>query len=145
MAAMATSHCLAGCSIGEVLGMVLSTWWGWGNVGSIVLSIVLAFVFGYSLTILGLARQGIGLRDASRLALASDSVSIATMEVVDNVVELLVPGAMSAALSTWLFWWSLALSLAIAFVAALPVNRLLIAKGRGHAVVHAAHSGAAAH
>jgi hypothetical protein len=100
----ATLHCLTGCAIGEVLGMVLSTWWGWGNAGSIVLSVVLAFFFGYLLTFTSLRRHGASVRDGARLALASDTVSITSMEIVDNLIVLVIPGAMTAALATSLFW-----------------------------------------
>jgi ABC-type nitrate/sulfonate/bicarbonate transport system permease component len=136
MAVTATRHCLTGCAIGEVLGMLLTTWWGWGNAGSIVLSIVLAFFFGYLLTYTGVRRAGADTRTAAEAALASDTVSIATMEVVDNLFILVVPGAISAGLDTPLFWWSLAVSLAVAFVAAVPVNHWLMERGKGHAVVH---------
>ena len=135
----ATVHCLTGCAIGEVLGMILSTWWGWGNAASIVLSIVLAFVFGYGLTSLPLLRSGLSVRQAAPLAFASDTASITTMEVVDNLFILVVPGAIAAGLDSALFWWSLAVSLLIAGAVAYPVNRWLIARGRGHAVVHAHH------
>ena len=135
----ATLHCLTGCAIGEVLGMVLATAFGWGGVASIALAIILAFLFGYALTVRPLVGAGIPLRRAARLALASDTVSIATMELVDNAFIVVVPGALAAGLGDGLFWWSLAVSLAVAFVAALPVNRWLILRGRGHAVVHAAH------
>jgi hypothetical protein len=138
MAVAATLHCLAGCGIGEVVGMILTTWWGWGNVGSIALSIALSFVFGYALTMTSLVRGGIGFRRALGLALAADTVSIICMEIVDNLTLIAVPGVMTATLKDWLFWSSLALSLVIAFVVALPVNRILIAKGKGHAVVHGA-------
>jgi hypothetical protein len=138
-AVSATVHCLTGCAIGEVLGMVLSTWWGWGNVASIVLSVLLAFVFGYGLTITPVLRAGVAPRAAVGVALAADTASITTMEVVDNLFLVVVPGAMAAGLATGLFWWSLALSLAIAFVITVPVNRALIARGRGHAVVHQYH------
>ena len=139
MAAQATLHCLTGCAIGEVLGMVIGTAAGLGNGATIVLSVVLAFVFGYALTMRGVLRSGVPVRQAVRLALAADTVSIAVMEVVDNTSEWLIPGALDASLSTWLFWWSLAVSLALAFVIATPVNRWLISRGRGHAVVHGAH------
>jgi ABC-type nitrate/sulfonate/bicarbonate transport system permease component len=139
MAITATRHCLTGCAIGEVLGMLLSTWWGWGNAGSIALSVVLAFFFGYLLTYTGVRRAGADGRTAAKAALASDTVSIATMEVVDNLFILVVPGAMAAGLDTSLFWWSLAVSLAVAFVAAVPVNHWLMARGKGHAVVHQFH------
>jgi Domain of unknown function (DUF4396) len=135
----ATWHCLTGCAIGEVLGLVLATWWGWGNAASIALAIVLAFFFGYAFTFVPLLRGGMALRDAVGIALAADTVSITVMEIVDNTVVLLVPGAMEAGLDTFLFWGSLALALAIAFVAAFPVNRWLIARGRGHAVAHVHH------
>jgi hypothetical protein len=135
----ATAHCLTGCAIGEVLGMVLGTAFGWGNFATIVLAVVLAFFFGYSLTMLPLLRSGIALASALPLAFASDTFSIAVMEIVDNVVMLVVPGAMEAGLGDLLFWGSLAFALAIAFVAAFPVNRYLIARGRGHAVVHEYH------
>ena len=132
----ATLHCLTGCAIGEVLGMVLSTWWGWGGAASIALSIVLAFLFGYGLTSAPLIRSGMPLKRVAPLALASDTASITTMEIVDNAFILLVPGAIAAGLGDGLFWWSLAVSLAIAFVVALPVNRLQIRHGRGHAAMH---------
>jgi Domain of unknown function (DUF4396) len=135
----ATAHCLTGCAIGEVLGLVLATWWGWGNAASIALAVVLAFFFGYSLTLVPLLRGGIALGAAVGIALAADTLSITVMEIVDNGVVLLVPGAMAAGLGDLLFWSSLALSLAIAFVAAFPVNRWLISRGRGHAVVHEHH------
>ena len=138
-AVAATLHCLTGCAIGEVLGMVLATWWGWGNTASIVLSIVLAFGFGYSLTLLPLLRAGLGLRRSMQLALAADTLSIVTMELMDNAVVLAVPGAMDAGLADALFWGSLAASLVVAFAVTVPVNRALIARGRGHAVVHAHH------
>jgi hypothetical protein len=140
LAASATVHCLSGCAIGEILGMVLATWWGWGNVASIVLSIVLAFVFGYGLTSLPLLRSGMPLRRVAPLALASDTASITTMEIVDNLFIVIVPGALAAGLGDALFWWSLAVGLLIAGAIAFPVNRWLIARGRGHAVVHAHHA-----
>lgn len=139
-AIQATAHCLTGCAIGEVLGMVIATALGWGNALSIVLSIVLAFVFGYSLTLRPVLRAGVPFRRALGLAFASDTVSIATMEVVDNGFILIVPGAIAAGLGDALFWWSLAVSLAIAFVVAVPVNRWLISRGRGHAVLHELHA-----
>jgi hypothetical protein len=133
-------HCLTGCAIGEVLGMILATWWGWGNFASIVLSIALAFFFGYSLTIGPVLGAGVPFRRALPVAFASDTASISVMEIVDNAFILLVPGAIAAGLSDALFWWSLGTSLVIAFVFALPVNRWLIAQGRGHAVAHAYHA-----
>lgn len=138
-AVRATLHCLTGCAIGEVLGMVVATAVGFGNAASIGLSIVLAFVFGYSLTLRPVAAAGVPLRRALRLAVASDTVSIATMEAVDNGFILVVPGAIAAGLADGLFWWSLGVSLVIAFVVTVPINRVLIAHGRGHAVVHAFH------
>lgn len=137
----ATVHCLTGCAIGEVLGMIVSTALGWGNVASIFVSIVLAFVFGYGLTIRPVMRAGLSFRRAGRVAIASDTVSITTMEVVDNAFIVFVPGALAAGLATGLFWWSLAVSLVVAFVITVPVNRWLIARGRGHAVVHEFHHG----
>ena len=138
-AVRATLHCLTGCAIGEVLGMVIATALGWGSVASITISVVLAFFFGYSLTLGPILRAGVPLRQAAGLTVASDTISIATMELVDNAFILIVPGALAAGLSDSLFWWSLLLSLAIAFVVTVPVNRWLIARGRGHAVVHGLH------
>ena len=139
LAFMATVHCLTGCAIGEILGMVLATWWGWGNFASIVLSIVLAFFFGYGLTSLPLLRSGLSVRQVAPLAFASDTASITTMEIVDNLFILIVPGAISAGLGDALFWWSLLVGLVIAGAVAYPVNRWLLVRGRGHAVVHAHH------
>jgi hypothetical protein len=138
-AIQATLHCLAGCAIGEVLGMVLATALALGNAASIVLSIALAFLFGYALTIRSVLRVGIAFRRALGLAFASDTVSIATMEIVDNAFILIVPGALAAGVTDSLFWWSLAVSLVIAFVLTVPVNRWLIGRGRGHAVMHELH------
>jgi Domain of unknown function (DUF4396) len=145
MAIMATRHCLTGCAIGEVTGMVLSTWWGWGNTANIVLSVALAFLFGYLLTYSGVRRAGADNRTAVQAALASDTVSILTMEIVDTVFLLVVPGAMAATLGTALFWWSLGVALAVAFVAAVPVNHWLMERGKGHAVVHRFHQEHADH
>lgn len=139
-AVRATLHCLTGCAIGEVLGMVLATVLGWGDAASISAAVVLAFVFGYALTIGPVLRAGVGFRRALGVALAGDTVSIATMEIVDNAFILAVPGALAAGLADGLFWWSLAVSLVIAFVVTVPVNRWLIARGRGHAVVHELHA-----
>jgi hypothetical protein len=139
MAVSATLHCLTGCAIGEVLGMVLATWWDWGDAASIALAILLAFVFGYSRTLAPVLRAGVPLRQAVRTTLAADTVSITVMEIVDNAVILVWPGAMEAGLRSLLFWGSLAISLAVAFVLTVPVNRALIARGRGHAVVHEHH------
>lgn len=138
-AGAATAHCLTGCAIGEVAGMVIATAAGWGNAASIALSIGLAFVFGYALTARSIVRAGVGLRRAVRVALAADTVSITVMEVVDNAVILAIPAAIAAGLSSGLFWGSLAFSLVVAFVVTTPVNRWLIARGRGHAVMHAFH------
>lgn len=140
LAFSATLHCLTGCAIGEVLGMVIGTALGWSNGQTIALAVVLAFAFGYSLTALPLARSGMPARQVARLALAADTVSIFIMEVVDNLVMLVIPGAMDAPLSSLLFWGSLVAALAIAGAAAFPANRWLIARGRGHAAVHAHHS-----
>jgi hypothetical protein len=145
MAITATRHCLTGCAIGEVTGMVLSTWWGWGNAANIALSISLAFFFGYALTYTGVRRMGADNRTAVQAALASDTISILTMEIVDTVFLLVVPGAMAATLDTALFWGSLAVSLAVAFVAAVPVNHWLMERGKGHAVVHRFHEEHAHH
>ena len=139
MAAQATLHCLTGCAIGEVLGMVIGTSIGLHNAGTVVLSIALAFVFGYALTVRGLLRAGLPFRRAARVALAADTVSIAVMELVDNAVVVAVPGAMDAGITTVLFWTALAVALVIAFVVTTPVNRWLMGKGKGHAVVHAYH------
>jgi putative flippase GtrA len=139
-AVQATLHCLTGCAIGEILGMVIATAAGWSNAPSIAISIVLAFFFGYLLTIRGVLKAGVGPRRALSLAFASDTLSITTMEIVDNGFIVLVPGAMDAGLGNALFWWSLGVSLAIAFVVAVPVNRWLIARGRGHAVMHELHA-----
>jgi hypothetical protein len=140
LAASATTHCLTGCAIGEVLGVVIGTALGWGNFETIVLAIVLAFLFGYSFTAVPLLRSGLALATVLPLALASDTFSIAVMEIVDNAIILVIPGAMEAGLGDPLFWGSLAFALAVAWVAAFPVNRWLISKGRGHALVHAHHA-----
>jgi hypothetical protein len=135
----ATLHCLTGCSIGEVLGMVIGSALGWGNFATIVLAIVLAFFFGYLLTMLPLLRSGLALGAVLPLAFASDTLSITVMEIVDNLIILVIPGAMDAGLGSPLFWGSLAVALVIAGVAAFPVNRYLISRGKGHAVVHQHH------
>ena len=139
LAASATTHCLTGCAIGEVLGMFIGTALGWGNFETIVISIVLAFFFGYYLTALPLLRAGLAFGTVAGLAFAADTFSITVMEITDNAVLLVIPGAMEAGLGDPLFWGSLAFSLAVAWVAAFPFNRWLISKGRGHAVVHAYH------
>jgi len=140
LAASATTHCLTGCAIGEVLGLAIATALGWGNAASIALAVVLAFVFGYSFTAVPLWRSGLAPRAALSIALAADTFSITVMELVDNAIVLLVPGAMEAGLRDLLFWGSLAFALAVAWVAAFPVNRWLISKGRGHALAHAHHA-----
>jgi Domain of unknown function (DUF4396) len=137
----ATAHCLTGCAIGEVLGLVIGTILGWGNVATIALAVVLAFFFGYSLTMLPLLRSGLALATVLPIAFAADTLSIMVMEIVDNLVLLIIPGAMEAGLTSLLFWGSLAFALAVAFAAAFPLNRWLIARGRGHAVVHQYHGG----
>lgn len=136
VAVSATLHCLTGCAIGEVAGMLVGTALGFSNVATIVLSIALAFTFGYGLTSLPLLRAGLTVSAVVPLALASDTLSITTMEIVDNAIVLAVPGALAAGLGDTLFWGSLAFSLAVAGVVAVPVNRWLIARGRGHAVIH---------
>ena len=140
LAVSATLHCLTGCGIGEVLGMVIGTALGWGNGATMVLAIGLAFVFGYALTMRPLLRAGMTAGAAAGLALAADTASITIMEIVDNAIMLAIPGAMDAGLKEPLFWGSLALALVIAGAAAFPVNRWLIARGRGHAVVHQHHA-----
>ncbi|MGW3156890.1 DUF4396 domain-containing protein [Streptomyces sp. NPDC001089] len=138
-AARATLHCLTGCALGEVLGMVAGTALGWGNVPTMILAIALAFVLGYSLTLRGVLGAGVDLRTALRVALAADTLSIAVMELIDNGVIALWPDAMDAHLDETLFWGALAVSLALAFVVTTPVNRWMIGRGKGHAVVHRYH------
>ena len=139
LAVRATTHCMTGCAIGEVLGLVIASAAGWESASSIVLAVALAFVFGYSLTMLPLLRSGMTFRMASRLALLADTASITLMEIVDNAIMLLIPGAMAAGLDTMVFWASLTLSLLVAWVAAYPLNRWLIKRGGGHAVLHVHH------
>jgi hypothetical protein len=139
IAAQATLHCLTGCAIGEVLGMVIGTSIGLHDGATVVLAIALAFVFGYALTMRGVLRAGLPFRQALKVALAADTVSIAVMEVVDNSVMLTVPGAMDAGIGSALFWLALAGSLAVAFVVTTPLNRAMMGRGKGHAVVHAYH------
>ncbi|WP_158844271.1 DUF4396 domain-containing protein [Saccharothrix deserti] len=139
MAISATLHCLTGCAIGEVLGMVIGTAIGLPNWGTVVLAVALAFFFGYALTLRGVLKTGLGFGAAVKVALAADTVSITVMEIVDNAIMLVVPGAMEAGVSSLLFWGALAFSLAVAFVLTVPVNRWLISRGKGHAVVHHAH------
>ena len=139
MAASATAHCLTGCAIGEVLGMVIGTSLGLHNAATVVLSVALAFVFGYALTMRGVLRGGVGFRTALGVALAADTVSIAVMELIDNAVVVGVPGAMDAGITSVLFWAALAGSLAVAFVLTTPLNKWMIGRGKGHAVVHRYH------
>ena len=138
-AVSATLHCLTGCAIGEVLGMVLATWWGWSTWPSVAFAVLLAFFFGYLLTMQSVLRAGLAFGAAVKVALAADTVSIAVMEVVDNAVMVTVPGAMEAGLANWVFWTALAFSLVVAFVVTVPVNRWMIGRGLGHAVVHEYH------
>ncbi len=139
LAVSATLHCLTGCAIGEVLGLVIAMALGWGNAGSIVLAVLLAFVFGYGFTLVPLVKGGMSWAEAASIAFASDTVSIAVMEIMDNAMMLIIPGAMAAGVTDGLFWGSLILSFAVAFVVTVPINRWLIARGRGHALVHAHH------
>ncbi|MER7756766.1 DUF4396 domain-containing protein [Kitasatospora sp. NPDC097643] len=138
-AAQATLHCLTGCAIGEVLGMILGTAFGLHNGATVVISVLLAFVFGYALTMRGVLKAGLDLGAAVKVALAADTVSILVMELIDNTVMVAVPGAMDATLADALFWFSLAGSLVLAFLLTVPVNRWMIGRGQGHAVVHAHH------
>ncbi|MFD3535764.1 DUF4396 domain-containing protein [Streptomyces sp. NPDC058664] len=139
MAARATLHCLTGCAIGEVLGMVIGTALGWGNMQTMILAIVLAFFFGYALTLRGILAAGVDFRTAFKVALAADTLSIAVMEIIDNGVLALWPGAMDAHLTEPFFWIVLAIALAAAFVITTPVNKWMIGRGKGHAVVHQYH------
>lgn len=138
-AASATLHCLTGCAIGEVLGMVIGTALGLPQLATVALAVALAFVFGYALTMRGVLRAGLGFRQALKVALAADTLSITVMEIIDNAAMLSIPGAMHAGLASWYFWGSLAVALALAFVVTTPVNRWLMSRGKGHAVVHAYH------
>jgi hypothetical protein len=139
MAVSATAHCLTGCAIGEVLGMVIGSALDWHNGVTVAVSVALAFVFGYAFTIRGVLVAGVSLAAALPIAFASDTLSIAVMELVDNLIIVAIPGAMDAGLASGFFWGSLAFSLGVAFVAAVPVNRWLIGKGKGHAVVMSLH------
>jgi hypothetical protein len=139
LAVSATNHCLTGCAAGEIVGLVLATWWGWGDAASIGLAIALAFVFAYALTMRALAGSGLPLGRRLRIAFAADTLSIIVMETVDNAILLLIPGAMAAGLTDPLFWGSLAVGLAVAWVVAFPVNRWLLGRGLGHALVSAHH------
>jgi len=141
-AARATLHCLTGCAIGEVLGMVIGTSLGLHDGATVALAVALAFLFGYALTMRGVLRAGVPFRSAVRVALAADTVSILVMEIVDNAVMLGVPGAMDAGIGNAFFWVALAASLAVAFVVTLPINRAMMSRGMGHAVVHAMHEDA---
>ncbi|MFH8367825.1 DUF4396 domain-containing protein [Streptomyces sp. NPDC018031] len=138
-AAQATLHCLTGCAIGEILGMIIGTALGLSAGATIALAVALAFVFGYALTMRGVLKAGLPVRQALKVALAADTVSILVMEIIDNSVMIAVPGAMDAGLASWLFWGALAFALAAAFVLTVPINRWLISRGKGHAVVHAYH------
>ncbi|MFD7628268.1 DUF4396 domain-containing protein [Streptomyces sp. NPDC059851] len=138
-AAKATLHCLTGCAIGEILGMVIGTALLWGNAATMALAITLAFVFGYSFTLFAVLRAGLGLKSAIKVALAADTVSIAVMELVDNGIIALVPGAMDAHLDEGLFWGALLGGFVVAFAVTTPVNKWMIGRGKGHAVVHAHH------
>jgi hypothetical protein len=137
LAVSATLHCLTGCAIGEVAGMAIGTAAGFSNLGTVALSVSLAFFFGYSLTSLPLLRAGLALSAVIPIALAADTLSIATMEIVDNLIMVAIPGAMEEGVNSLLFWGSLSFSLAVAGAVAVPVNRWLIARGKGHAAVHA--------
>ncbi|MFF0203030.1 DUF4396 domain-containing protein [Streptomyces sp. NPDC005017] len=139
MAAKATLHCLTGCAIGEVLGMIIGTALGWGNMQTMTLAIALAFLFGYSLTLWGVLKAGVDLKAAVKVALAADTISIAVMELIDNSVLALWPGAMDAHLDDAKFWWVLAIALVAAFIITTPVNKWMIGRGKGHAVVHQYH------
>ncbi|MGH3761385.1 DUF4396 domain-containing protein [Actinophytocola sp.] len=138
-AVSATLHCLTGCAIGEVLGMVIGTALGWSATPTVILAIVLAFLFGYSLTLGPVLRAGVAFKAALSVALAADTLSITVMEIIDNAIIVAVPGAMEAGLASVLFWASLAFALVVAFVVTVPVNKWLIGRGRGHAVVHKYH------
>jgi hypothetical protein len=139
LAFSATVHCLTGCAIGEVLGMIIGTALGWSDLATIALAVVLAFFFGYTLTSWPLLRSGMPVREVAPIAFASDTISITIMEIVDNAIMLLIPGAMEASLDDIGFWAALAAALLIAGAAAFPANRWLLARGKGHAVVHQHH------
>lgn len=141
LAIKATLHCLTGCAIGEIIGTVIGSGLNWSNVDTEILTVPLAFMFGYSLTMKPLLKHGLDFKSAVRIALASDSLSITTMEIMDTLIILIIPGALAAGPTTLLFWLSLAVSLAVAFVCAVPVNRYLIIRGQGHALVHRYHQG----
>jgi len=141
MAVSATLHCLTGCAIGEIVGLLIGTGAGLANGWTIAVSIALAFVFGFTLSTLPLLRAGLGVGAALGVVVAADTLSIATMEAVDNLVVAVIPGAMDAGLVNSTFWISLIISLVAAFVAAYPVNRLLLRRGKGHALTHRFHDG----
>lgn len=138
-AAQATLHCLTGCAAGEILGLIIGTALSLPGIATVALAIALAFLFGFSLTIRGLLGHGIALKAAAKVALAADALSITVMEIVDNAVMLLIPGAMDKGLGNPVFWASMALALLVAYLAAVPVNRYLISRGQGHALVHKHH------
>lgn len=139
MAISATLHCLTGCAIGEIVGMLIGTHYGLSMTATIALSIGLAFVFGYTLSLIPLVKNGISLTSALRLVLAADTISITTMEIVDNLVMAAIPGAMSAGLVNPVFWGAMSIALIAAFFAAVPVNYCLLKRGKGHALVHSNH------
>ena len=139
MAITATLHCLTGCAIGEILGMVIGTALGLHDFAMIALAVALAFVFGYGFTLVPLLRSGMPFKQALKIGLAADTISITSMEIIDNLIIVLIPGVLMAGLDTVLFWGSLAAALAVAFVLTVPVNRWLIARGKGHAVMHSYH------
>jgi hypothetical protein len=144
-ALVATLHCLSGCALGEVAGLVIGSALGWGNGPTIALAVVLAFISGFALTTLPFLRRGYAVRDAVRIAFAADAASITVMELVDNGLMLVIPGAIDAPIASLHFWSSMTVALVVAGVAAYPLNRWLIARGRGHAVVHATHRGTGHH
>ena len=139
IAAVATFHCLTGCAIGEVAGLLIGTYLGWSNLSTIALAITLAFISGFALTTIPFIRRGFGIAASVKIALAADTASITVMEIIDNGLMMLIPGAMDAPIDSLFFWGSMAVSLAIAGVAAYPVNRWLITRGKGHALVHSHH------
>lgn len=139
-AASATLHCLTGCAVGEILGMIISTALGWAALASIALAVTLAFIFGYAFSMFPLIKSGLGIAVALKIALAADTLSILTMEITDNLFILAVPNAIHSELTSWLFWVSLILSLFVAFWVAFPVNRYLISRGKGHALAHKYHN-----
>lgn len=139
MAASATLHCLTGCAIGEILGLIIGTALGLSNIATIAIAVTLAFMFGYALSLIPLVKSGLALSVAATTVLAADTLSIATMELVDNAVMAAIPGAMESGIVNPIFWLSLPLALGVAFLAAFPVNRYLLQRGKGHALVHKYH------